>query len=151
MTIRLDRRVVVGTDSQGRSTVVADGRDMASALPGTGVRIEEVWWQDQVPARTDQQGARTGDIGLEAPAGGAVVRVLTVPPVPAETWSEDLHFDDSMHVMTMVEGELGVVLEVGEVVLQRGDSIVLPGSVHDLRNTSGAPSVFVYTSFPLTR
>jgi mannose-6-phosphate isomerase-like protein (cupin superfamily) len=130
--------------------VVADAPDMALAHPPTGVEIQEIWWQAGVPAQLDDTGARSGEIGLAAPAKGGVVRILTVPPSPAD-WTVDLHFDDSMHVITMIQGQLDVVLEAGDVILQSGDSIVLPASVHDLRNTSDTPAIFVYTSFPLRR
>jgi mannose-6-phosphate isomerase-like protein (cupin superfamily) len=66
-------------------------------------------------------------------------------------WIPDLHFDDSVHVITLIVGRLDIVLEVGEVTLGPGDSVVLPASVHDLRNTTGEPATFVYTSFPLIR
>lgn len=147
MTSR-DRRVVVGLDEQGRSTVVSDAHDMALAHPPTGVSIQEVWWQAQVPATLDDAGARGEVVGLAAPPDGGVVRILTVPPSPAGH-RLDLHHDDSMHVITVVAGQLDVVLEVGEVTLRARDTVVLPASVHDLRNTLDEPATFVYTSFPL--
>ena len=145
-----NRRVLVGVDAQGRSAVVADAQDMALAYPPTGVEIQEIWWQARLPAQVDDAGARTGRIGLAAPPSGAVVRMLTVPPSPAD-WSVDLHFDDSMHVITLITGRLDIVLEVCQVTLRPGESIVLPASMHDLRNTSDVPATFVYTSFPLRR
>jgi quercetin dioxygenase-like cupin family protein len=145
-----NRRVVVGLDARGRSTVVRDGRDMALAYPPTGVTIQEVWWQDHIPARLNDAGSRIGSIGLAAPSGGAVVRMLTVPPTSVDQ-SVDLHYDDSMHVITLINGQLDVILEVGEVALQPGDTIVLPASVHDLRNRNDDIATFVYTSFPLSR
>ena len=78
------------------------------------------------------------------------MRILTVPPSPVD-WSVDLHFDDSMHVITLITGQLDIVLEVGQVTLRPGESIVLPASMHDLRNASDVPATFVYTSFPLRR
>ena len=58
-----------------------------------------------------------------------------------------------MHSMLLRSplAQLDIVLEVGEVALHAGDSIVLPGSMHDLRNMNEAPANFVYTSFPLAR
>lgn len=150
MAERIDRRVVVGLDGAGRSAVVSDARDMARTHPPTGVGIQEVWWQAAVPAGLHDNGARGAPIGLAAPERGAVVRILTVPPSGPDR-PVDLHFDDSMHVLTMIAGRLDVVLEVGEVALGPGDSIVLPGSVHDLRNATQEPATFVYTSFPLVR
>ena len=43
-----------------------------------------------------------------------------------------------------------MLLEDGEVALGAGDSTVLRGSMHDLRNEQPQPATFVYTSFPLT-
>jgi quercetin dioxygenase-like cupin family protein len=152
VTDESNRRVVVGLDAQGSSAVVSDAPDMARAFPPTGVAIQEIWWQPEVPASLDDHGARVGPIGIAPPPRGGVVRILTVPPsrggggrVP------DLHFDNSMHVITLIAGRLDIVLEVGEVILRPGDSIVLPASVHDLRNTTDQPATFVYTSFPLAR
>jgi quercetin dioxygenase-like cupin family protein len=145
-----NRRVLVGVDAHGRSSVVRDGHDMALAHPPTGVTIQEVWWQPKVPARLDDDGARAHSIGLAAPPDGGVVRVLTVPPTPSER-PVDLHFDDSMHVITLLGGQLDIILEVGEVAMKPGDTIVLPASVHDLRNSHEEDATFVYTSFPLSR
>ena len=39
----------------------------------------------------------------------------------------------------------------GDVALGQGDTIVLPASVHDLRNRHAEDATFVYTSFPLSR
>ena len=152
MTESANRRVVVGLDAQDRSIVVSDAHDMARTYPPTGVAIQEIWWQADVPARLDDDGARVGEIGLAAPPKGAVVRILTVPPSHhGDEWRPDLHFDDSMHVITMISGKLEVFLEVGSVLLLTGDTIVLPASVHDLRNKFDEPATFVYTSFPLVR
>jgi quercetin dioxygenase-like cupin family protein len=148
MSVSSNRRVRVGLDDAGRSIVVADGHDLARAAPSAGVSIEEIWWQEAIPARTADVGARSGRIGLAAPPGGAVVRILTVPPSPADS-VVDLHSDPSMHVITLTAGRLEVVLEVGTVTLDAGDTVVLPASVHDLHNPTDEPATFVYTSFPL--
>jgi quercetin dioxygenase-like cupin family protein len=145
-----NRRIVVGLDALGRSTVVRDGCDMALAHPPTGVTIQEVWWQPDVPARLSDAGAREAVTGLAAPPDGAVVRVLTVPPTPSDQ-AVDLHYDDSMHVITLLSGRLDIMLEEGEVAMDQGDTIVLPASVHDLRNRHDEDATFVYTSFPLSR
>ena len=148
-----NRRVIVGVDPKGRSTVTADEKDLARNEQPNGILLQEIWWQEQVPARADDDGVRVGEIGLAAPPGGAVIRILTVPPTRfmVDEWVPNLHYDDSLHVITMTSGELGVVLEEGEVTLRAGDSVILPGSVHDLRNSTDEPASFVYTSFPLAR
>jgi mannose-6-phosphate isomerase-like protein (cupin superfamily) len=148
-----NRRVIVGVDSKGRSTVTSDKKDLARNEQPNGIVLQEIWWQGRVPARTDDDGVRVGEIGLAPPPGGAVIRLLTVPPASfaASEWVPNLHYDDSLHVITMTSGELGVIFEEGEVTLRAGDSVILPGSVHDLRNSKDETASFVYTSFPLAR
>ncbi|MCJ1674577.1 MULTISPECIES: hypothetical protein [unclassified Rathayibacter] len=147
------RRVLVGLDDDGRSTVVGDAFDLPIVRPSAHVTLQEIWRQDSIPARLDDATDPRREGSLPAPPNGAVVRILTIAPFSGVSteWAADLHFDDSLHIITMTTGLLDIVLEEGEVSLAPGDSIVLPASMHDLRNTSGAPATFVYTSFPLER
>lgn len=148
-----NRRVIVGLDASGRSTVVADASDLPIVRPSSTVELQEVWRQDSVPARLDDGTDPRREGSLPAPPHGAVVRILTIEPFsgPSTEWVADLHYDDSLHIITLTSGLLDIVLEDGDVTLAPGDSIVLPASVHDLRNTSGEAATFVYTSFPLER
>jgi len=147
------RRVIVGHNERGRSVVTDETDDLTVIEPTVGVTLHEVWRQDGIPA-TAEEAANPSSAGvLEAPPHGAVIRILTVEPFGGNlgSWTPHLHSDDSLHVITMTQGELDIVLEDGDVQLGPGDSIVLPGSMHDLRNLSGSPASFVYTSFPLER
>jgi quercetin dioxygenase-like cupin family protein len=144
------RRVIVGVNDTGASTVVADARDLPLTRLDNGILLQELWQQRAVPAGSDDQPERGWTLGPAAPTEGAVVRILTVPAADDGARTEpDLHTDPSLHVITMLGGELTVVLEDGEVRLDVGDSIVLRGSMHDLRNDRSRPATFVYTSFPL--
>jgi mannose-6-phosphate isomerase-like protein (cupin superfamily) len=67
------------------------------------------------------------------------------------TTGQDLRYHDSLYVITMTSGKLDIVFEEGEMMLRPGDSVLLPGSVHDLRNPTDEPAGFIYTSFPLAR
>lgn len=144
--IRQDRRVVVGLDSSGRSTVREDGRSLPTIELPNGIVRQEIWAQSQVPARSGDDGTRGGPLDPAPPDRGVVVRMLTVPPMMGVGSGPDLHFDDAVHVITLVEGVLDIVLETETVRLQQADTIVLPASVHDLRNESSTPATFVYTS-----
>jgi hypothetical protein len=139
----------VGTDCAGSSTVVSDEASPETLLDN-GILLQEVWQQRSIPAAVTDQPASGCTLGPASPVEGAVVRILTVPartsdrpPAPA------LHSDPSLHVITMLEGELDIVLEVGRVTLHSGESIVLRDSMHDLDNRRETPARFVYTSFPL--
>ncbi len=143
------RRVLVGTDSAGSSTVVSDEASPETLLEN-GILLQEVWQQRSIPAVVTDQPATDWTLGPAAPVDGVVVRVLTVQARTSEyAPAPDLHSDPSLHVITMLAGELDFVLEVGRVTLQSGESIVLRDSMHDLENRSETPARFVYTSFPL--
>jgi quercetin dioxygenase-like cupin family protein len=144
------RRVIVGVDADAASTVVADARDLPFTRLPNGILLQELWQQRRIPAKPDDQPKPEWTLGPAAPTEGAVVRILTVPAANGEALAEpDLHTDPSLHVITMLSGELNVLLEDGDVTLGVGDSIVLRGSMHDLQNVRPRPATFVYTSLPL--
>jgi len=147
---RAARRVIAGVNAAAASAVIADDRDLPRTELPNGIVLQELWQQRSIPAQPQDHPETGWTLGPEAPTEGVVVRILTVPtasgdgPVPP-----DLHTDASLHVITMTDGELDIVLEDGEVTLGVGDSIVLRGSMHDLRNTGPRTATFVYTSVPL--
>ena len=163
------RRVVVGLDGDGRSTVVSDAPTSARTVRPNGAIVEEIWRQDRLPARAGTDGIRTGEMEPMPPPNGATVRMFTLPPGRGPAPSSEaalrgafgqqnirrladgvtLHRTDSMYVATVVAGETYVVLETGEVLLRAGDCLVLPGCMHAWRNESGSPAVIVTTVFPL--
>jgi quercetin dioxygenase-like cupin family protein len=144
------RRVIVGINASKASAVVADERNLPSTRLPNGIVLQELWQQRNIPAAPDDHPEPGWTLGPDAPAEGAVVRILTVPAASGDRFAApDLHTDPSLHVITMLDGELIVILEDGEVTLGPRDSIVLRGSMHDLRNVQPRPASFVYTSFPL--
>jgi hypothetical protein len=147
-----NRRIIVGESHDGRSTVVADGHDLAQTEPLSGFLLQEIWCQDAVPGAGRDHGVRTGDIGIEPPRAGALIRILTVLPLEStQDWAPNLHDDDNRHVLALVSGDIDLILETGEVRMHAGDVVVISGHMHDWRNTYGAPAVLVYTTFPLRR
>ncbi|WP_129287436.1 hypothetical protein [Streptomyces sp. GZWMJZ-114] len=143
------RRVIVGVSGSGASAVVTDERIIPCTRLSNGILLQEVWQQRELPAVPEDRPDPDWALGPAAPAEGAVIRMLTVPAASGSRPAEPhLHTDPSLHVITMLSGEL-VLLEDGEVTLGVGDSVVLRDSMHDLRNLKARPATFVYTSFPL--
>ena len=148
----LARRVIVGLNDSSASTVIADDRNLPSTRLPNGILLQELWQQRSIPADPNDRPEPEWTLGPAAPLEGAVVRILTVPAANGDAPAiPDLHTDPSLHVITMLDGELNIILEDGEASLGFGDSIVLRGSMHDLRNLQPRPATFVYTSFPLAR
>ena len=145
------RRVILGLNDSAASTVTSDARDLPRTQLSNGIALQEVWQQRTIPAKRSDRPEPDWTLGPDAPTHGAVVRILTVPARHCAAAEPDLHTDPSLHVITMLSGELVVLLEDGEVVLGVGDSIVLRDSLHDVRNTHDTPASFVYNSFPMAR
>jgi hypothetical protein len=125
MTVRV---VVTGIDGDGRSTFVSDG-------PATGSeQWGDVWCTDPVRG-LDAIAELSGDpLALEPPAGGTAWRVFEVPPdaVMREAMAQaagtipgmeadGFHTTDTVDYVTVLEGEISLELDTGEVTLVPGD------------------------------
>lgn len=142
------RRVIVGLDGEGRSTVVEDAPVMAMARP-RGTVLHELWRTTELPVRRENA-ADCGKADPSVPRRGAVVRTYTLPPDAADFAPlADLHESDSLYVITVLDGSATFVLETGAVELTVGDSVVLPGGPHTMSNTTDRPATVLYTAFHL--
>jgi hypothetical protein len=165
------RRVIAGVDADGRSTIVTD-EDTATRIELPGFTVNDVWRVDSLPAHVDEEDTLTGEVELDPPASGFVVRLATFPPdsaVDKEQYAasidslhgadanvEDeeamgMHFTDTVDVVTVVSGEIYAVLESGETLLRTGDTIINRGNKHAWSNRTDVPATVVATMFPATR
>ena len=78
------RRVIVGVDADGRSTVVADDATSARTIRSNGSLVQEIWRQESLPARVDDDGTRTGE--TEPCAPGRRCRHQDVHPATSLRW-----------------------------------------------------------------
>ena len=62
-----------------------------------------------------------------------------------------MHVTDTVDVLTVVEGEIYVVLEDTETLLRVGDSVIQRGTNHAWSNRSDRPAVLVATMMSATR
>ena len=164
------RRVIVGPDETGRSTVVSEGSALARTVRPNGSVVQEIWRQERLPARADDNGTRTGEMEQMPPEAGVSIRMFTIPPdrragtavelaAPAALAERGrsepsasipkMRRTDSLYVATVISGEAYVVLETGDVLLRAGDSLVLPGSMHAWRNVTDSPATLITTVFHL--
>jgi hypothetical protein len=168
------RRVVAGTDADGRSVILSDGfaphtRDFTS-LPGQSQT--RIWFTSQSPATSVPDGEPTTPHGRVLPdAGGASFVVVRFAP---DSRAEDPDFDpvamgqefaccapdiaaatevDSPGMHRTPTVDYGIVLE-GEVWLEvdggvqarltRGDTIVQLAGRHAWRNKTGEPALVAF-------
>ncbi|MGV9711453.1 cupin domain-containing protein [Gordonia sp. NPDC003424] len=154
------RRVVTGTDGQGRSTVVSDAATDTVAPRPDGSQVMDIWRMSSLPpSMGDEDGLSEGVAA--PPLGGLVYRLCWVAPndnmdpdeyarTMAQTYGEAAvaggasglvggHATATVDVVTVIRGELIAVLETEEVVLHPGDSLVQRGTVHAWRNRTDEP------------
>jgi mannose-6-phosphate isomerase-like protein (cupin superfamily) len=165
------RRVVVGVNEHGKSTVMKD-EFTATRIALPAFTLNDVWRLDHVPARLDDD-TLTGKVELAPPAAGIVVRLVTFPPdsdVDPAAYGESIdtlfgpdfnagheqamgvHFSDTVDVNTILSGELYCVLESGEEILLRpGDTIINRGTKHAWSNRGDKPVTLVATVVPAKR
>lgn len=169
------RRIVTVDDADGKSVAIADGScpDVRTDPARPGFASTRIWVTDRTPARIE--GVReTLDAPhtLEPPPGGSVCRVIVFPPdesygkvgareveayframgsPQASTFARDaphpyMQRTDTLDFCLVLEGEITLVLDTGEVAVSAGDTVVNRGSNHAWSNRSGKPCVVAISS-----
>jgi mannose-6-phosphate isomerase-like protein (cupin superfamily) len=123
------RHVVTGLGQDGRSTVIED-RDLSDPAEAH-VIVETIASTDRLPPRLPEmlvEQAPAADIGVEQ-AGTKWLVVKWPPNVDAY-----FHRSDTLDYDVVLRGQVTLLLEDGEVVLNAGDSVVIPGVMHGWRS-----------------
>jgi mannose-6-phosphate isomerase-like protein (cupin superfamily) len=162
-------RVVTGHNEQGQAIVVSNGPlptvQEILAIPGTV--FHEVWSTDSTPVVVNNGADPTlGPVMLPPPKMGTRVRFVDIPPETAEFLASSeaqmktafsqigdegaskvkagsphplMHRTESVDYGVVIEGELTLVLDEGEVALKQGSVVVQRGTSHAWANRSGKP------------
>ncbi len=123
------RRVVTGHDAEGRAIVAID-------VVKQDERFTLVWTTEGFPVdNTDSADGGKRDVGITL-TGGTVFRVGEIAPGARSP----MHRTNSVDYGIVIEGELDMEVDGGEVVhLKAGDVVVQRGTNHAWINNSGAP------------
>lgn len=162
-------RVVTGHNEQGQAIVVSNGPlptvQEILAIPGTV--FHEVWSTESTPVVVNNGADPTlGPVMLPPPKMGTRVRFVDIPPETAEFLASSeaqmktafsqigdegaskvkagsphplMHRTESVDYGVVIEGELTLVLDEGEVALKQGSVVVQRGTSHAWANRSGKP------------
>jgi quercetin dioxygenase-like cupin family protein len=142
-------RFVVGPDAQNRSAVVQCGL--------TNVRCREgfywsatLWATEETPVDNTIAGdrSRTADPGesLQPFPNGLICRALEI-----EAGAEfPMHHTDTLDRLTCVRGEIYLVTETDEVLMQPGDTAIIRGVKHAWSNRSSVPCLLIGTNADAT-
>lgn len=160
------RRVVTGHDKNGNAVIVMDGAaPNVRVRKESGVVSTVMWREFATPAVLDDSNGVTdtslGEVALSAPPNGSVFRIVEFAPEPPTVASRDaaamareigaepqpgrtlrhpsIHRTDSIDYVVILEGEMDMLVDEGEVRVKAGDVIIQRGTNHAWVNRSGKP------------
>jgi hypothetical protein len=147
------KRVVTGFDENGNPAILEEGAPPTVIDAGTYV-MTDLWVTD--PAKPPVPGTDPSrrEWTAEPPAGGTIFRIVETPPAArsGEPGASDAdqrflygaHQTDTLDYVTVLRGEVTLIVGDTEVTLLPGDSVIQqPGVQHDWQNRSTEPYVLV--------
>ena len=145
------RRVVTG-HRDGKAVVLYDSAAPNQKLrQASGLVSTLVWATDETPADISGSADRAArEIGVPPPPGGSIFRVVDFPPEKAPRSREamlaeigarhpGMHRTRSVDYAIVLQGEIDMLLDEGEVHLRAGDVLVQQGTNHAWVNRGTAP------------
>ena len=139
------RRLVTVDDPDGHSRAIADGPPPAvhtdPARPGYSSTL--IWYTERTPARIDTAPLHA-PYRENPPPGGSVCRIVCFPP--GATQPLNGRKKPTLDFCLVLEGEITLVLDLEEVHLKAGDTVVQRGTRHAWSNRSGKPCVVAISS-----
>ena len=160
------RRIVTGYDAGGRSTIVEDAPAAAvrTVAERPGYFSANIWRTTSAPVDIHEDSSIEQHEGIAPPANGTLLRVIEIPPQPADpeerarqaqatfqamfrdadqstgqTIHPGMHQTDTVDYAIILEGEMYAVLEEGETLMRAGDILIQRGTNHAWSNRSDKP------------
>ena len=139
------RRIVTGHDADGRSVILEDGSaPHVRTLPGA--TFDEIWATGGAPERIgpvpDAEPTSGSPAIGPADAGGSVIRVIEFLPARSGGQRSPMHRTRTIDYGIVLDGEVVLILDEGEVSLRPGDIVVQRGTNHAWSNRSDEPCIF---------
>jgi mannose-6-phosphate isomerase-like protein (cupin superfamily) len=144
-------RVVTGYDASGAPAILWQG-EPPTVIHAGRYTTTELWVSDRPPLTATESDASTREWSLEPPSGGACFRIVEIAPDaaaddvadPSHSEFQGAHATDTLDYVTILRGEVTLVVGDTEVLLRPGDSVVQqPGVPHDWQNRSGQRAIMV--------
>ncbi|MGH7035331.1 MAG: cupin domain-containing protein [Stellaceae bacterium] len=133
------RRIVTARNAGGKSAVASDAlvESVAGRFDERVARCDP-WRTDSLPPSLDGPDPMKIAATVTPSPGGTIFRILEIPPGNDAT----KHKTATLDYYVILEGELYMTLDEGEVLCKAGDVIVQRSTNHGWDNRSGKPAVF---------
>jgi len=142
-------RFVVGLDDQNRSAILQRGLTNVKSQEGS-YWSATLWATQETPVDNmiagDRSQAALAPEGLEPFPNGLICRALEIAPGAGFP----MHYTDTLDCLTCVHGEIYLLTETDEVLMQPGDTVIIRGVNHAWSNRSSAPCLVVGTNTDAT-
>jgi mannose-6-phosphate isomerase-like protein (cupin superfamily) len=160
-------RIVTGHDANGQAIIQSRSLpERIKTLANGGPTFYEIWNTRETPARIDRASGEPLEDGiiLAPPRHGTRIRVLDIPPETAESADLDvaaarahfaeigaesastntgkarhphMHRTETVDYGIVLQGEITLLVDDGEVTVRAGDIVVQRGTNHGWANRSG--------------
>ncbi len=171
------RRVVTSENDEGRSYVMIDDHEPVRREIARGLAFTELWETGPPPAKLPVRDdpTSTGLGIMDSSMRGTSFSIMELPPDEQayadggeaeifaalgaqETMSGNdadgppgMHKTDTINYLYVLSGEVYLVLDEDEVLLEKGDALVQCGASHAWSNRSGKPCVIAGVTVPAVR
>lgn len=144
-------RVVTGFDTVGQPAIVHRGEPPIVIHAGR-YTTTELWVTDQTPPVASAADNSTRAWDLEPEPGGSCFRIVEIAPASVETGEgaaehdefQEAHATQTLDYVTVISGQVVLVIGDEEITLGPGDSVVQqPGVPHDWQNRGAERAVMV--------
>lgn len=147
------RRIVTGVNHDRRSVILADGESSSvQTVANTPTFVVTNLWQHTV-VPVDNDGPLDDGVGgqvtLNPPPGGSVLRMVEFPP--DSHWrdrvdgpNDQVHATPSLDYAIVVEGEIWAVLDDEETLMHPGEVLIQRGTRHAWSNRTSDRAVVAF-------
>ncbi|MGC5172746.1 cupin domain-containing protein [Microbacterium sp. DT81.1] len=153
------RLIVTGSGPDGESVFISDA-PTTDRLVGEGYTRNQLWQGLEVPTPVDAPNGPGDASVIPPPPKGYGYDITAFAPdshwnyeagyaklladsgvEPDAADAPGMHTTDTIDIVTVISGEIHVLVESGETLMRQGDTIVLRGVKHAWRNRSDSPCV----------
>jgi hypothetical protein len=136
------RRVVTGHDENGKSIVLSDGpapQHHSMRGDSVGADFVEIWSASRsVPLLTSAEAREPNEREFSImPVVGHLLRIIDIYPLGQGGKRTMMHRTKTLDYVVVVDGEVVLLLDDGEVTLSKSDVVVQRGTNHAWENRSG--------------